>query len=363
MITLILSGFSGMYLLILVLTFLALKRLKIKTNSYLPFISVIIAARNEKGRIEKCLDRLTELDYPKHHLEIILADDASTDGTRDIIARYCEENDSWQAVFISEKSGGLRGKKNALRQGTALARGEIIFVTDADCMVPEGWLREMVRYFEPGVAMVMGFSPLVRGRGFRHRFLEFDNLFSVISIAVPAVMGFPNASAGRNLAYRKEALIRSGGYEALKKFKSGDDTHLTERFRKLKLGRIEFCAHPKTFVETLPPEGTGRLFQQQIRKNSKLFTKTTGSIVFSILFFLAYISVFAGIIVDTGLRDFWWLILAVRFMMEFICLQVAADVFSRRYLVLYFPLLQFLYPFYIILFNLIGAFQKYKWKK
>ena len=340
-----------------------LYRLEGKKGGATPFVSVIIAARNEARRISFCLQSLSELNYPESLYEVILVDDDSGDNTAEIIEKYCLANPHWQLIRITEKSEVLHGKKNALMQGIRKARGEIIFTTDADCAVPPDWLIKMVQYFKPDVSMVLGYSPLVRHPGFLHKILEFDNLFSVIVSAAPVKLGHPFNSVGRNLAYRKNAYESSGGFLALKEFRSGDDIHLTQRFRRLKNGRIDFCADPETFVRTYPPGSLSEIFHQQLRKNSKTVKLGWSSLAFLSLilcfhFLLILVPFFAG-----PLLSIWILSTGFKLVLEFVLLVKSARLFDQKHLIILIPFMQIFYPCYIIVFNILGMFQKYNWKK
>jgi succinoglycan biosynthesis protein ExoA len=59
-----------------------------RTQPY-PTVSVIIPCRNERGTIVQCLDSILAGDYPADRLEILVADGASDDGTREILDAYC----------------------------------------------------------------------------------------------------------------------------------------------------------------------------------------------------------------------------------------------------------------------------------
>jgi cellulose synthase/poly-beta-1,6-N-acetylglucosamine synthase-like glycosyltransferase len=331
-------------------------------SELLPVLTVIIAARNEQNRILPCLQHLEGIDYPPEQLEIILIDDNSRDSTPDIIGEYCAKHSNWKLIRLSRKKPQLSGKKNALMHGLAAAGGEIIFVTDADCRVPRLWLQRMVRYFRPEVSMVLGYSPLLPEAGFWNKFLRFDNLFSAIVIAAPAKLGYPFSGAGRNMAYRRYAYNQVGGYQALKKFRSGDDMHLTERFRSKHSGRIDFSADPDTFVFTRSASGWREIFDQQIRKNSKVLKATPGTVIFFILLFCYYISIPLLPVSDPGSLAVWGLLLFLKLLLEWFCLVRAAKIFKQELLLRFIPLLQILYPFFIIFFSGLGLFQKYNWK-
>jgi biofilm PGA synthesis N-glycosyltransferase PgaC len=355
--------FSLLYLLLLAAVWVGLDRLKSAKKLEPQNVTVVIAARNEADRITACLNGLEKLEYPADKLEVILVDDCSSDRTPSLIRERLPRNKNWKLIELPEKSSELRGKKNALLQGIAAASGELILTTDADCVVPPGWVRKMNDHFGPGVSMVIGYSPLQKGKGFLDKLLRFDNLFSAISASAPTKLGYPFTSVGRNLGYRKDAYEYAGGFLALKKFRSGDDVHLTERFRYTKSGVIEYCADPDSFVITFPPATRLELFHQQVRKNSKTLKKAGTSVLFSLALFAYYI-LFAGLpFFLASWIDVWLVLLALKLITEYIDLRKAAYIFGQSDLIKYIPLMQVIYPAYIIFFSLLGVLQVYSWKK
>src|SRR5258706_14073318 len=57
-----------------------------------PFVSVIIAARNEENNIAACIESLLRVDYPADKLEVLLVNDRSTDKTKEIMQSYSKDN-------------------------------------------------------------------------------------------------------------------------------------------------------------------------------------------------------------------------------------------------------------------------------
>ena len=355
--------FSVLYLILLIGTFIGLSRLKNVNNNFQHNISIVIAARNEEDRILPCLENLEKLNYPQDKFEIIFVDDCSTDDTPNIIKDFCKNHSNWKLIRIEEKSKQIRGKKNALLKGIQQSRGEIIFTTDADCVVPPNWLREMNNYFEPNVSMVIGHSPITKKPGVYQKILQFDNLFSAIAASAPTKLGKPISSIGRNLAYRKSAYEDVGSFLALKQYRSGDDILLTERFHYLNDGKIDFCAHPDTFVQTQPPETFSDIFHQQVRKNSKGLLKSPVSIFFSISLFLYYLFFLTFPLIYPKYFVLWLIIFGLKFIIEFIDLSKAAKIFKLAHTIKFIPIMQIIYPFHIMLFSVLGIFQLYRWKK
>lgn len=102
----------------------------------LPLISILIPARNEAHNIGECLRGLMAQDYP--HLEILVADDNSTDDTLAVIHRCIAEYSSHDhtptvRVLSGQKlPDGWKGKNWACHQLSQEAQGEILIFTDAD---------------------------------------------------------------------------------------------------------------------------------------------------------------------------------------------------------------------------------------
>lgn len=88
-----------------------------------PLISVVIPVFNERRTIEEIVQRVRATRY---HKEIIIVDDASTDGTRKALKKL--EGDEVRVVYHPRN----RGKGAALRTGFAHVRGDIVLIQDAD---------------------------------------------------------------------------------------------------------------------------------------------------------------------------------------------------------------------------------------
>lgn len=87
-------------------------------------LSVIVPAYNESGSIEQLLEKLAATRFP-YEIEIIIVDDGSHDGTRDILSKYVDRH----TVLLHEEN---RGKGAAIRTGIAAVTGSHVVIQDAD---------------------------------------------------------------------------------------------------------------------------------------------------------------------------------------------------------------------------------------
>ncbi len=96
----------------------------------LPFLSIVVPARDEERSIERCVRSLLTQEWLD--FEVIVVDDRSTDATPDILARLAREDARVRVVRGAPLPAGWIGKPWALVQGERLARGSWLLFTDAD---------------------------------------------------------------------------------------------------------------------------------------------------------------------------------------------------------------------------------------
>lgn len=110
-----------------------------------PTISVCMATLNAEAVLDECLRRLSEQDYPKDKIEIIVGDGGSTDKTRSIIENYGGK------IYDNPLKTGESGKAVAVRH----AKNELVLILDSDNFLPDrDWLKKMVAPFaEPEIKM------------------------------------------------------------------------------------------------------------------------------------------------------------------------------------------------------------------
>jgi len=118
-------------------------------------LSVVIPVYNERETVREIVRRVRETPVP---LEIILVDDGSTDGTREVLAEM--EGSDGLSIHYHPKN---RGKGAALRTGFAHARGAVIVIQDADLEYDAGQFPYLIQPIVEGVADVVYGSRFLAG--------------------------------------------------------------------------------------------------------------------------------------------------------------------------------------------------------
>ena len=204
--------YSIQILIFTVAAFLA----RYSTNpAYRPTVSIVIAARNEKANIRRCLDSILALTYPRQLMEVIVVDDHSTDDTSTIVREFVSKHTFIKLLQAEHGTEHLRGKANAVTQGIEATSGEILLFTDADCTVPPNWVERVVGYYaEDHVGIVAGFTSLRAGNWFEAiQAIDWYVLFSVAAATIR--LHYPVTAVGNNLSVRRKAYDAVGGYRVI----------------------------------------------------------------------------------------------------------------------------------------------------
>jgi len=283
----------GVGLVFVLLLFWGLRSRKQALSTAQPSVSVIVAARDEEANLPRLLESLAGQDYPSDRCEFVIVDDASTDRTSDIIADWSHRDPRFKSLRLAESERRIIGpKKRALSAGLEISRGEIILVTDADCIASPSWIREIVRRFEADTDAVCGLIRFHPHPSFWSRLAAFES--TVNSILNAAVIGLGGAlsCAGANFAYRREAFRKAGGFDADRRSFSGDDDLLLQRMKAQGL-KIKFCESPEAVIETAAPQD-GRSYWR--RKRRHLSAGSRYAVHWLILAALAYLGCLSSVI-------------------------------------------------------------------
>lgn len=327
-------------------------------------VSVLIAARNEAANIGTLLDALLAQAYPSELLEIIVIDDHSTDGTAAVVERYAPRV---RLLVLNESEPLNSYKKKAIAEGIAMATGELVVTTDADCRMGPHWLVTVVAYYERH-QLCMVSSPVLYSDE-KNAFEETQTLEFLYLIGLGAAgigNGHPSTCNGANLAYRRDVFYEMGGFAGIDDLASGDDELLLHKVAEKYADRIGFCKSTEAVVYTDAKPTLRELLSQRRRwasKSTKYKDKSVVALGVSIWLFNALLLIagvlavflpeYAGVFVGA---------LAAKFAVELVFLYPLTAFAGRRRLLAYLPVLTIVHVLYMVYIGIAGNWGKYDWK-
>jgi len=222
----------------------------------LPFVSVLVAAYCEEAVIERTVESLIAMNYPRDAYEIVIVDDGSTDRTCEILAPYVRQG---QIRLVRKLQN--EGKAMALNDAFPLLHGEIVVVVDADIQTRPEVLRYMVPHFQSGrVAAVTG-NPEVTNTDSLLAKIQATEFASIVSVLRRAQRVWRRilTVSGAITAFRKSAVVDVGLFDP--EMATEDIALAWKLQRKFYDVRYE----PRAVVATQVPEGLGPLWRQRKR--------------------------------------------------------------------------------------------------
>lgn len=329
------------------------------------FVSILIAARNEEGKIENTIRDILAQNYPRELFELIIVDDHSTDRTSEIISSYASAG--VKLIKLNETELLNSYKKKAITEAINISGGELIITTDADCRMSKSWLQTIVAYYESGDYNLIS-SPVTyfeEKNGFEEiQTLEFLFLIGLGAAGIGNKM--PATCNGANLAYRKDVFIKLNGFQGIDQLASGDDELFLHKVASAYPGTIGFCKSRDAIVYTHAKKTLRDFIQQRKRWASKSTKYKNKSVIFlGVAVWLFNLSFLVNFIAGFSNSAFWviaFIAMLCKEVVETIFLFSLCSFIGRRKLLYYIPLSTILHIFYLIFIGIAGNSGKYNWK-
>jgi cellulose synthase/poly-beta-1,6-N-acetylglucosamine synthase-like glycosyltransferase len=182
----------------------------------IPYVTIQLPVYNELYVMERLLDNISELDYPKDKLEIQVLDDSndkSFESTKAQIKKLQQKGLNIQHITRENRHGFKAG---ALKEGLKTAKGEFIAIFDADFLPKKNWLKNTIPYFkDPEIGVVQtrwghlnrDYSILTRVQAF-----ALDAHFTLEQVGRNSKGHFINFN-GTAGVWRRECIIDAGNWE------------------------------------------------------------------------------------------------------------------------------------------------------
>ncbi len=335
-------------LFLVILGFGILRNWKVKSPKQNTF-SILIACRNEENNLHELFQSLRKIDYPIDKFEIIIVDDASDDDSFKLISAFCVEMENAKCFRLEEKDTEYSGKKAALKKAADNAIYDFLLFTDADCFPQPDWLKSYNKYISNKTGMVVGNYEEKNASGFR----IFCNRISFAIYAGTIGLNFPFSASGGNMTVRKQAFLEMGGYDKIKQHIAGDDKLLLNQIKKT---NWQISYNPEAVVQTKSVSDRKNSHQQQKRRYGKFSMSSFGFKILSVLIFLFYLYLPVKFFVFKDWKSVSVYLFGAFF---FWVMNLIKHKFRSRMIDIIFILI---YPYYLIVYSLLGTFSTWNWK-
>jgi len=182
----------------------------------IPFVTIQLPVYNEEYVMERLLENIAKIEYPKSKLEIQVLDDSTDDSVNITSERIKELQDGGLDIQHIRRENRQGFKAGALKEGLEIAKGDFIAIFDADFLPDPDWLKKTVIYFkdeEIGVVQTRwghinrDYSTLTRIQAF-----ALDAHFTLEQVGRNAKGHFINFNGTAGI-WRKQCILDAGNWE------------------------------------------------------------------------------------------------------------------------------------------------------
>ncbi|HZP05186.1 MAG TPA: cellulose synthase family protein [Terracidiphilus sp.] len=182
----------------------------------LPLVTVQLPIFNEQFVIDRLIEAVCALEYPREKLEIQLLDD-STDETQEVAAGIVERYAALgHPIVYIHRTNRYGFKAGALDAGLKIAKGEFVAIFDADFVPPPDWLMKVIHHFaEPEIGMVQ--------TRWTHLNRDYSLLTQIEAILLDGHFVLEHGARARSGEYfnfngtagmwRRQAIVDGGGWQ------------------------------------------------------------------------------------------------------------------------------------------------------
>ena len=181
-----------------------------------PFVTIQLPVFNEAYVMERLLDNIALMDYPRHKLEIQVLDDSTDETVKTTAAHVDKLAATGLDIKHITRTNRVGFKAGALKEGLEIAKGEFIAIFDADFLPESDWLKKTVIYFKnPEIGVVQtrwghlnrDFSILTQVQAF-----ALDAHFTLEQVGRNSKGHFINFNGTAGI-WRKQTIIEAGNWE------------------------------------------------------------------------------------------------------------------------------------------------------
>lgn len=343
---------------------IAVRKEEIHFTRELQPLSVIIVARNESENLRRYLPSILEQDYPD--FEVIVINDGSTDESEDLLTTLEEKYPNLYHSFTPSSVRYVSRKKLSLTLGIKASKHDWLVFTEADCQPASNqWLRLMARNFTPHTQVVLGYNSYERGKGWMHKRIAFDSLFTSLRYLGLALAGKPYMGIGRNMAYRKELFFKQKGFSAHLNLQRGDDDLFINQIATGENTRVETDINSVVRMQPIVYYKNWKEEKVSYMATSHYLHGLQGKIlgfetISRLLFYVAWIAATVF-----GILNLHWLVAGIAFLLWLIRFTVqaivinktATDMGTERHYYFSLPLFDLIQPLQILQYHIYRLYR------
>jgi len=193
-------------------------------------ISIVVPTYNRERMLRAALESLACLSYPRDLYEVILVDDASSDGTAGTVREFMAKS-PFRLIYLRQSHAGVTVARN---RAIRVAQGDFLVFTDDDCTFAADWLERLLEAVDsPAVGAVGGPDPAPADSSLFARCVDFAFTSFIGTGGVRAKTGRSLAAyypRGCNFLVARAAIERVGGFDP--SLGAGEEIELGYRLRR-----------------------------------------------------------------------------------------------------------------------------------
>ncbi|NIA04097.1 MAG: glycosyltransferase [Nitrospiraceae bacterium] len=219
-----------------------------------PKVTVILPMYNEEKSVEKSIESVFSLDYPKNKLKVICVNDGSSDNTLSILEKLRKKYDF---TIINQKN---QGKFMALNNALKITDTPFFACLDADSYVQANSLKQLIKDFnDESVVAVMPIMKVYKPKNLLQRIQWFEYIINIFYKYIMGRMDCIHVTPGPFTVYRADIVKKLGG------FKKGHLTEDLEMALRLQSNHYKIKQNVEAVVYTDAPETYKQFISQRVR--------------------------------------------------------------------------------------------------
>jgi glycosyltransferase involved in cell wall biosynthesis len=321
-------------------------------------VSVVVCVHGELANLKKLLPALASQQYAI--FEIIIVNDRSGAEVESYLEEQKQKTPNLTVLHINNTPSHINPKKWALTQGIMAAKYELILLTDADCLpASDRWISLIASHFKPETQIVLGYAPYQQKATFLNTLVRYETFFAGIQFLSLCIAGRPYMGIGRNLAYRKSLFLQHNGFQKHMSITGGDDDLFVNSTATKQ--NVAICINEQAQTVSLPKTTFKSWYKQKRRhlsvsKHYRFMDKVIlGSLSMSHFLFWCC---FAVLLALQEYQWIAWLGLCGKILAQVFIFNKISRNIGEKFNWITYPLLDFLYIFYYLIFGIPALLSK-----